>query len=796
MSIETSLWNRWLGDHDETVFATLVRPHLDFLFGYARRLGCSPSDADDVVQSALCELLRQLSDRPTRIGLRAWLGRSVRSHMLMLRRAQGRRKRHEGKAPAPTATAEHTLDAEDEVGRALAKLVPEARELVTLRFLHDLEYGEIARIVGRTPNACRIRVHRALQSLRKDLGEGAPALLAALPLLAPTAEAADALVRGALEEFKRAPVLPAPRWVGVGAAASVAAAALIGAAIAVGSLVSATQSNETDGRRERVSVRRKSEPAPAAPEPGLPIEADDAPPPSTANTAGSVADARVSYTCTGTILFTDGKPLVGADISTSVGGQVVRTDASGRYSLVVESGPYVYLRLDLGEREYLDLAHLELGAVRVIDQDVTLAGSVPVVGSVLDVATREPVVDAYVHLHSRSGGFQPARRAVVRTKADGSFSIPHVPHGAYTIIVRPVGHRQRKVEYDHPQTASVGEILLNRAETLRIRIVGAPPEAIGAIFVCRLHGPGLPMNTLAFAKLDSDFTFTFDAPPPGEYRLETQAQRALPKLDETIRITAGTPEPIEIRLGPGGSVEGVFRDLDGLPLGNKWLSISGRWQVPTDQQGRFRFPLVDVGRHSLSYSPPGAQKLRLASLDIRAGGRIEIEPRLRGRCTLRGSVPALAAPARVRIELRWPGEREPLSFALVDPGSAFTMAHLPEGRFELLVTTPIAADIRREVNITLGRPTDLGQLTLVPHPPVPIEVAVPADVPLPAGVRIVWGKNAPWVNLDAHGRGTVHSLPRGPQTGTVRARGFEPTEFTVIVAPGLPAVKVYLEPSD
>ena len=786
MTTETALWSRWLGDRDKDMFATLVHPHLGFLFDYARRLGCSSSDADDVVQSALCDLLRQRNDNPTRIGMRAWLGRSVRSHMLMLRRAQRRRRRHEGKVPPPHPTAEHSLDAEDEVGRALAKLDPDARELVTLRFLHDLEYSEIARIVGRTPNACRIRVHRALERLRKDLGKGAPALIAAMPLRAPPAEAAEAMVRGALE---RAPVLPTPRWVGVGAAASVAAVVLVGAAIAVGSLVFATRSNEADERRERVSARRETVPATATPKPALPIE-----PPSTAGTADAVADAHAIYMCTGTILFTDGKPLVGADISVSVGGRVARTDAGGRYSLMVESAPYVFLRLDLGELEYLDLAHLDLGAVRHIEQDVTLARSAPVVGRVLDAATREPVVDAYVHLHSRSGGFQPARRAVVTTKADGSFSIPHVPHGAYTIIVRPVGHLQRKVEYDHPQTASVGEVLLNRAEPLRIRIIGAPPEARDTTFVCRLYGPGLLMNTVAIVKLDSDFTFTLDAPPPGEYRLETQGQGALPKLDETIRVTAGTPEPIEIRLAPGGSVEGVFRDLDGLPLAYEWLSISGRWRVLTDQQGRFRFPLIDVGRHSLTYSPPGPQTLRVASLEIREGGRIEIEPRLRDRCRLSGSVPALAAPARVRIELRRPGEREPLSFALVDPGSAFTMAHLPEGRFELLVTTPIAAHIRREVNITPGRPADLGQLALVPHPPVPIEVAVPADVPLPAGVRIGTGEHAVWVNLDAHGRGTVHSLPPGPQTAIVRAKGFEPTKITVTVAPGLAPVSVYLEP--
>ena len=94
MRSETTLWQRWLGERDESAFAAVVHPHMGFLYDYVRRMGCDLSEADEVVQSALCELLRQQNTKPCRVGFRAWLGRSARSHVRMLRRAEGRRKKH------------------------------------------------------------------------------------------------------------------------------------------------------------------------------------------------------------------------------------------------------------------------------------------------------------------------------------------------------------------------------------------------------------------------------------------------------------------------------------------------------------------------------------------------------------------------------------------------------------------------------------------------------------------------------------------------------------------------------
>ena len=52
------------------------------------------------------------------------------------------------------------------VAEALAKLDPESREIVTLRFYERMQARDIAVVVGSTEGAVRTRLHRILKSMR------------------------------------------------------------------------------------------------------------------------------------------------------------------------------------------------------------------------------------------------------------------------------------------------------------------------------------------------------------------------------------------------------------------------------------------------------------------------------------------------------------------------------------------------------------------------------------------------------------------------------------------------------
>lgn len=184
------LWRAWRRDRDDAVFADLVRPHLRFAADFARRLGLHDADADDIVQQAVAALAAEASDRPIEVGLRAWLGRYLVLHAKMLRRAGARRAKHERAAPPLRSRASDDLESREAVESLLGELPEPQREAVVLRFLHDLDYEDIAHITGASVNACRIRVHRGIERMRVKAGSKVGALVAALPLLHGRGEAA------------------------------------------------------------------------------------------------------------------------------------------------------------------------------------------------------------------------------------------------------------------------------------------------------------------------------------------------------------------------------------------------------------------------------------------------------------------------------------------------------------------------------------------------------------------------------------------------------------------------------
>jgi hypothetical protein len=132
------------------------------------------------------------------VGVRGWFFGVVRDRAGARRRAQRRRARREARSAVPEASEAPATRCElrEEVERALARLDPDDREAVRLRFLLDLEYREVAHLVGATEGACRVRVHRALDKLRRLLGPGAGALLASAAFSTPARAAI--LIRSAI----------------------------------------------------------------------------------------------------------------------------------------------------------------------------------------------------------------------------------------------------------------------------------------------------------------------------------------------------------------------------------------------------------------------------------------------------------------------------------------------------------------------------------------------------------------------------------------------------------------------
>jgi RNA polymerase sigma-70 factor (ECF subfamily) len=68
----------------------------------------------------------------------------------------------------PEASYQQTAE-EELVREAILRLREEQRQVIILRFIEDLDYREVAEIIGKSVAAIRVIQHRALNALRKQM---------------------------------------------------------------------------------------------------------------------------------------------------------------------------------------------------------------------------------------------------------------------------------------------------------------------------------------------------------------------------------------------------------------------------------------------------------------------------------------------------------------------------------------------------------------------------------------------------------------------------------------------------
>ena len=125
------------------------------------------SQCDDVLADTLLVLWRRLDDVPADAAL-PWSYGVARGCLQNARRAEERRwrlLRRVALEPDPPAP-----DDDPELAEALAGLPAADRELLRLWAWEQLAPREIAVVLGITPNAASIRLHRATAKLRAAMG--------------------------------------------------------------------------------------------------------------------------------------------------------------------------------------------------------------------------------------------------------------------------------------------------------------------------------------------------------------------------------------------------------------------------------------------------------------------------------------------------------------------------------------------------------------------------------------------------------------------------------------------------
>lgn len=169
---------------DAQAFEELVRRYSGRLLGAARRVLDSEEDARDALQDAFVAAFRSLRDFEATARLSTWLHRIVINASLMKLRTRRRKPEEEieqylprfledGHQTPPSTpwseSAEGMLERKELRGlvRAAIERLPETyRVVLVLRDLEELSTEETAQMLGASPNAVKIRLHRARQALR------------------------------------------------------------------------------------------------------------------------------------------------------------------------------------------------------------------------------------------------------------------------------------------------------------------------------------------------------------------------------------------------------------------------------------------------------------------------------------------------------------------------------------------------------------------------------------------------------------------------------------------------------
>lgn len=157
------------GDHQ--AFAELVEWYHARALRFARLMLDDTQDAEDAVQEAFVRVWDALPRFREGAPFEPWFFRVLANRC---RTAIGRRARHQtDELPINLADERQESDGVefgDEVRRVLETLPAEQREAFLLHHVEGFDYDEIAAVTGARSGALRMRVKRAIDTLRTKLG--------------------------------------------------------------------------------------------------------------------------------------------------------------------------------------------------------------------------------------------------------------------------------------------------------------------------------------------------------------------------------------------------------------------------------------------------------------------------------------------------------------------------------------------------------------------------------------------------------------------------------------------------
>jgi len=181
-SVEQTLVSRCL-DGDEAAWEELVRQHTRQVYGICFRFTNRGQEAQDLTQEVFLRVFRTIKTfRSTEGSFNTWLARVTRNLLIdHYRRTRQERVTDsieeqlpmlEEEGAAASARPDHAVagrEASEILQLTLQKLSPDLREAVILRDLQEMEYREIAQVLGIPEGTVKSRINRGRAELARLL---------------------------------------------------------------------------------------------------------------------------------------------------------------------------------------------------------------------------------------------------------------------------------------------------------------------------------------------------------------------------------------------------------------------------------------------------------------------------------------------------------------------------------------------------------------------------------------------------------------------------------------------------
>lgn len=161
---------------DREAFGDLYDRHVVRVYRHIYYLVGNAAEAEDLTAQAFLQAWEAIERYQMRgAPFVSWLLRIA--HNLAVSHLRSRKDRSElpdtlvdhSRHGNPEEMVQQTAEGE-RVRAAILRLREEQRQVIMLRFVEDLEYPEVAEIVGKSVAAVRVIQHRALNALRKQIG--------------------------------------------------------------------------------------------------------------------------------------------------------------------------------------------------------------------------------------------------------------------------------------------------------------------------------------------------------------------------------------------------------------------------------------------------------------------------------------------------------------------------------------------------------------------------------------------------------------------------------------------------